>query len=203
MPRLRRIMTAVLTVGLVTTAPPAAAETGPVFRDGFEAPGVSRPFERFAAGRHLGPWTVTEGDAELSTTARWQAGEGRQSLDLNGTVAATFAVSPLTTYRISYAVAGNPAAAPRVKTGKVRVGDRTAQRFSFDTGRTSASRMDYGRRALYVVAVTSPMRLEFVGPADHVQAGHLSAGSGPVLDDVRVDSCQVVLCPARTPATRG
>jgi hypothetical protein len=198
MPRLRRILTAVLTVGLVTTAPPAAAGTGPVFHDGFESPAVSGQFQRYPAGAHLGPWTVTGGDVDLSSTDLWQVGEGRQNLDLdgdaNGRVATTFAVKPLTTYRISYALAGNPAAAPLVKTGEVRVDDKVVQRFSFDTGRTSLSTMDFGRRAVYVFALTGRMRLEFASTT-------APAGWGPVIDDVRVDSCLVVLCPARRPAT--
>lgn len=176
-----------------------AAPAAPVFHDSFESPVVNQQFVRYPAGTRLGPWTVTAGDVDLATTALWQVPDGRQDLDLdgdtNGTIATTVAVRPLTTYRISYALAGNPAAAPLVKTGVIRVDGRTVQRFTFDTGRTSLSRMAYGTRALYVFAVTDRMRLEFASTT-------VPAGWGPVIDDVRVDSCLVVLCPARTSATR-
>jgi choice-of-anchor C domain-containing protein len=199
MPRLRRILTAGLTAAMVVTAPPAAATTGPVFHDGFESPAVSGQFQRYPAGTRLGRWTVTRGDVDLATTRLWQVSEGRQNLDLdgaaNGAVTTTFPVKALTTYRISYALAGNPAAAPLLKTGEVLVNGRTAQRFSFDTGQTSLSRMDFGRRALYVFSLTGQMSLEFASTT-------APAGWGPVLDDVRVDSCLVVLCPSRTAATR-
>jgi hypothetical protein len=200
MPRLRRILTAGLTTALLTTATPAAAGvTDPVLHDGFESPIVAGQFQRYQAGDHLGRWTVTKGDVDLSTVRLWQVTAGHQNLDLdgdvNGTIETTVAVRPLTTYRISYALAGNPAAAPRIKTGEVKVDGRTAQRFTFDTSRTSLSRMDFGTRDLYVFPLTDRLRLEFASTTT-------PAGWGPVVDDVRVDSCLVVLCPSRKGPSR-
>jgi hypothetical protein len=181
-----------LTAALLMLPPAPAPAPAPVFRDGFESPAAAGQFQRFGAGSRLGPWTVTAGDVDLSTTRLWQTPEGRQNLDLdgdvNGAVSATIPVRPLTTYRISFSLAGNPAAGPRVKTGEVRVDGRTALPFTFDTSLTSLSRMAFTTRALYVFALTGHLRLDFASTTR-------PAGWGPVIDDVRVDSCLVVLCP--------
>jgi choice-of-anchor C domain-containing protein len=188
MPRLRRILTLGLTATLLTPAAPA-----PAFRDGFESPAVGGQGRRLPTGSHIGPWTVTAGNVDLATTGLWQTPAGRQTLDLdgdtNGTVSTTIAVRPLTTYKVTYALAGNPAAAPMLKTGQVRVNGRTVQRFTFDTSLTSLSKMAFTSRSLYVFALGKQLRLDFASTTT-------PAGYGPVLDDVRVDSCLVILCPS-------
>jgi choice-of-anchor C domain-containing protein len=182
-------LTAGLAATLVLPAPASAA--GPVFHDGFESPKVSGQLQRLPAGSHIGPWTVTAGNVDLSTAGLWQTPEGRQSIDLdgdaNGAVATTVTTRPLTTYRITFALAGNPAAAPLIKTGEVRVNGRPVHRFTSDTRLTSLSRMGFTTRTFYVVALSRQLRLEFASTTR-------PAGWGPVIDDVRVDSCLVVLC---------
>ena len=190
---LRRILTAVITAALVLPAATAsAAPSGPLFHAGFESPVVNGQAQRYPTGSHLGPWTVTAGNVDLSTTRLWQVPEGHQNLDLagdtNGTISTTIPVRPLTTYRVSYALAGNPAAPPLIKTGEVRVNGKTVQTFRFDTSLTSLSRMGFTTRSLYVFSLTNQLRLDF---ADTTHP----AGWGPVLDDIRVDSCLLVLCP--------
>jgi choice-of-anchor C domain-containing protein len=196
MPALRRILTSGLTAALLL---PAAAAPGPAFRDGFESPPVKGQFQRLPTGSHIGPWTVTAGTVDLATTGLWQTPAGRQTLDLdgdtNGTVSTTIAVRPLTTYQVTYSLAGNPASAPMLKTGEVRANGRTVQRFTFDTSLTSLSRMAFDRRSLYVFSLGEQLRLDFVSTTT-------PAGYGPVLDDVRVDSCLVVLCPSTRTAAR-
>jgi choice-of-anchor C domain-containing protein len=172
---------------------PTAVTPAPAFRDGFESPVVGGQFQRFAPGSRIGPWTVTAGTVDLATTSLWQTPERRQNLDLdgdtNGTVSTTIPVRPLVTYRVSYALAGNPASAPLIKTGDVRVNGKTVQQFSFDTKLTSLSRMGFTTRTLYVFALTKQLRLDFASTTQ-------PAGYGPVIDDVRVDSCLIVLCPS-------
>jgi choice-of-anchor C domain-containing protein len=189
----------ILTAALLLLPPAPAPAPAPVFHDGFESPVVAAgQFRTVAAGSRIGPWTVTAGTVDLSTTRLWQVAEGHQNLDLdgdtNGTVSTTIAVRPLTTYRISFALAGNPAAGPLVKTGEVRVNGRTARRFTFDTHLTSLSRMAATTSTLYVFSLTDRLRLDFASTTR-------PAGWGPVIDDVRVDSCLVVLCPSRKGAT--
>jgi len=191
MPRLRRFLILGLTAALLIPRP--------VLQDGFESPAVRGQFQRLPTGSHIGPWTVTAGNVDLSTSSLWQTPSGRQSVDLdgdvNGTISTTVPARPLTTYRVTYALAGNPAAAPMRKTGEVRVNGKVVQRFAFDTSLTSLSRMAYGTRTLYVFALTRELRLDFASTTS-------PAGYGPVLDDVRVDSCLVVLCPGTRRAPR-
>ena len=119
MPRLRRILTLGLTATLLTPAAPA-----PAFRDGFESPPVSGQVQRLPTGSHLGAWTVTAGTVDLATSRLWQTPTGRQTLDLdgdtNGTISTTITVRPLTTYKVTYALAGNPASALVTATVLVR-----------------------------------------------------------------------------------
>ena len=197
--RARRLIlgaaTAAVTALTGTTPAPAAGD--PAVRDGFETPAVSGGFTRYAAGARLGPWTVTSGEVDLTTTALWQTPEGRQSLELDGrargSVARTLVTKPLRTYRITYALAGNYVGAPAVKTGEVRANGKVIQSFAFDTTGRSRDDMGYVRRTAYVLAKGGTLVLEFAGTTT-------PSGYGPLIDDVRVDSCLLILCP-RTAAT--
>jgi choice-of-anchor C domain-containing protein len=182
----RRLLTGVATTALLAPA------GGSTIGDSFETPAAAGGFVRYPAGTQLGPWTVTTGNVDLTTTALWQAAEGRQSLDLDGdapgAVARTIATTPLLTYRITYALAGNYVGAPAVKTGEVRANGKVIQEMSFDTTGRYRDSMGYLRQTAYVLAKSSSLRLEFAStttPGDF----------GPVIDDVRVDSCLLVLCP--------
>jgi choice-of-anchor C domain-containing protein len=192
---IRRILTAGIIAALVLPAVTASAATpsGPVFHDGFESPLAGGQFQRYAAGSRIGPWTVTAGDVDLATTKLWQVPEGRQNLDLdgdaNGAVSTTVAARPLTTYRVTFALAGNPAAGPRIKSGEVRVNGKPVQRFTFDTSLTSLSRMGFTTRTAYVFSLSDRLTLQFASTTQ-------PAGWGPVIDDVRVSNCLVILCPS-------
>lgn len=191
-------MRAFLRTALAGLIGASAAASAPVLTDGFEQPVVPRSFQAYAVGRPVGAWTVSKGNVDLVTTDLWTPAEGRQSLDLDGNtqgaVARTFRSTPLLTYRISYALAGNYVAAPAVKTGEVRVNNKIVQRMSFDTTGKSRNNMGFTRHTAFVLAKTASMRLEFASTTT-------PAGHGPVIDDVRVDSCLVILCPkaAATP----
>lgn len=180
-------------------ASPAAATGG--LQDGFETPVVApNTFATFVAGQQMGAWTVTRGDVHLSGAGFWQVAEGVQSLDLDGgqqgAVAATFAVVPLVTYKVSYRLAGNPVAGPTIKTGQVLVNGQLAQNFSFDiTGKTSTN-MGYVQKSfLLLLTFEHSVTLEFSSTTT-------PSGWGPVLDDVVVQSCLLVLCPGSAAVTR-
>jgi choice-of-anchor C domain-containing protein len=164
------------------------------FADGFESPVVPpNTFVTFVAGQQMGVWTVTQDDVHLIGQSFWQAAEGVQSLDLdgstgaNGGVAVTFHTLPLFAYRVSYALAGNPASGPTIKTGKVRVNGATAQQFSFDITGKSLANMGYVKKSFAVLATSGSMTLEFVSTTT-------PGGWGPVIDDVVVEKCLLVLC---------
>ena len=175
------------------TASPAAA--APVFADGFESPAITSDFTEYAAGQQFGPWTVTAGTVGL--TRDWQAAEGNQSLDLNGfspgAVARTLPTKLLTTYRVSYALAGNPDNGPLITTGKVTANGQTVDNFSFDTAGHTPSDMGYVYRTFYFTNILSAATvLQF--------ASTTPDAFGPVIDDVRVESCLLIICPAGTAA---
>ncbi|GID25200.1 DUF642 domain-containing protein [Paractinoplanes brasiliensis] len=177
---------------LLAAALLAAPAPAPAFLDGFETPAVTGGSTRYAAGAQLGPWQVTAGDVDLSTTRLWSTAEGRQNLDLdgavNGAVARTVTSTPLLTYRISYSLGGNYVGAPAVKTGELRVNGKVVQKLSFDTAGKSRDNMGYTRHTAYVPARSRSLRVEFASTTS-------PAGHGPLIDDVRVDSCLLILCP--------
>ena len=192
----RRLVVGAVTFGLmagftVVAAAPAQALSG--FSDGgFETP-VATPgsFDRFFAPAALGPWTVTEGSVDLSGAGFWQTAEGLQSLDLEGTVgfgtvAQTFTTVPLFKYKVSYKLAGNPASGPTVKTGKVLANGNVIQNFSFDiTGKTLAN-LGYVGKETHFIATSLSTTLTFKSTT--------GSGFGPVIDDVEVESCLLVIC---------
>lgn len=116
-----------------------AVSAAPAFSDGsFETPlAPAGGFTTLGAGSSIGPWTVTYGTVDLIGAGFWAAADGDQSVDLSGywsgAVAQTFATQPGTRYLVSYALAGNPAGPPTVKTGQVQVNGVDVQNFSFDT----------------------------------------------------------------------
>jgi len=175
----------------VAAATPAAATA--VFQNGFESPAApSGSFALFSAGQQMGVWTVTRDDVHLIGPGFWQNAEGLQSLDLdgalNGAIKTKINITPLLSYKVSYALAGNPASGPTIKTGKVLVNGNVAQSFAFDITGKSMSDMGYVRKSFLILLTTSSsLNLEFSSTTN-------PTGFGPVIDDVRVESCLLVLC---------
>ncbi|HEV2779942.1 MAG TPA: choice-of-anchor C family protein [Actinophytocola sp.] len=162
------------------------------FADGFESPVVApNTFASFVAGQQMGVWTVTQIDVHLIGQNFWQATEGVQSLDLdgafNGGVAVAFQTLPLFAYRVSYDLAGNPDGGPNIKTGLVRVNGAPAQDIVFDTTGKSRTNMGYVKKSFTVLSTSSSMTLEFLSTTT-------PGGWGPVIDDVVVEKCLLILC---------
>ncbi|MFE7134724.1 choice-of-anchor C family protein [Streptomyces sp. NPDC057638] len=177
----------------VATATPASALS--YFDDGsFEYPTApANAFTTLVDGQSIGPWKVTAGGVDLIGAGFWQAAEGGQSVDLNsgraGAVSQTFTTTAGRRYTVTYALAANPEGGPAVKTGRVLVDGQNVQDFSFDsTGKTRAA-MGYVKRQLTFVATGASTSLGF--------ASTVGGAYGPVVDDVRVDSCCACSC---TPA---
>jgi choice-of-anchor C domain-containing protein len=184
--------------GLICAMTPSpAAAGGPVLREGFETPIVQGNYVRLPVGTQIGQFTVTRGNVDLVTSSLWQVIEGRQNLDLagdqQGAVARTFGTVPLITYRVTYALAGNPNSIPVVKTGEVSANGQVVQQFSFDTTGTTFTDMGFVYRTFYILTTSLSVTLEFASTT-------VPAPYGPVIDDVRVDSCLLVLCPPQAHA---
>jgi len=194
----RRLLVAVLSMGFFTgmavvAATPAQALTG-IGNASFETPVVTpNTFVNLGAGASIGAWTVTQGHVDHIGGGFWQAADGVQSVDLSGSslplaggVAQSFTTVPLLKYRVSYKLAGNPGGLPVIKTGQVLVNGNVIQSFSFDvTGKTFAN-MGYVHKVATFIASGLVSTVEFQS-ADNT-------AYGPVLDDVDVDSCLVVIC---------
>jgi choice-of-anchor C domain-containing protein len=183
-------------IGLAISAAGPAAGAAPQpqrFSDGsFEQPVVAPgTAQRIPAGADIGSWTVTRGDVDLSGEGYWQTADGNQSLDLDGSVqgsvAQSFTTVPLVTYEVSFALAGNPVAAPAVKTGQVLVNGLVAQSFSFDTTGKTETNMGYVQRRFIFLATSTSTTLAFSSTTT-------PAGYGPVIDNVKVESCLIILC---------
>lgn len=163
---------------------PRAVSVPPAFADGsFETPSApAGAFSTFSTGQSVGPWSVTAGSVDLIGPGFWAAADGDQSLDLDGdsagTISQTFATTPGTTYTVSYALAGNPAAGPTVKTGEVLIDGVDAQDFSFDiTGKTYTD-MGYVSQQFTFQATRPSTTLAFMSTTP--------GAWGPVLDNIQL-----------------
>ncbi|WP_354643699.1 choice-of-anchor C family protein [Kitasatospora camelliae] len=192
MPFSRTPVAALLVAAITALAAPAQAAGGhralSHFDDGsFETPKApANAFTSLTAGQTLGPWTVDAGSVDLIGAGFWQAAEGDQSLDLNGstsgTVTQSFTTVAGTTYSVTYALAGNPEGGPALRTGRALIDGQDFQDFSFDiTGRTKAAMGYVGHQFSFVAQ----------GPSTTLSFTSTVAGAyGPVIDNVQVKECK-------------
>lgn len=191
MPKFRRttLLLALTTALVALTASPAAA--APVFANGFENPPLSVEYYDYVAGQQFDGWTVTAGSVDLTTD--WVDAQGVQSLDLNGSedgaVARTLPAQLLTTYKVTYAVAGNPEGPPVVKSGNVTVNGQQVDTFTFSVAGKNNYTMGWVYRSFYFTNLLSTSTvLQF--------AGTTGSKWGAVVDDIKIESCLLILCPA-------
>jgi choice-of-anchor C domain-containing protein len=183
-------MSAMTGLGVVVAAPAHALAD---FSNGsFESPVVApNTFQLFSVGESIGPWKVSQGDVHLIGAGFWEAADGVQSLDLDGSavqggVAQEFATVPLLKYKVRYELAGNVDQGPAIKTGQVLANGNVLQNFSFDiTGKTRAD-MGYVTKETYFVATGLSTTLTFRSTT--------GSGYGPVIDKVTVKSCLLIIC---------
>ncbi|WP_406192940.1 choice-of-anchor C family protein [Kitasatospora sp. NBC_01560] len=165
----------------------ASAQTVSRFDDGsFENPRATvNSFIDLPAGQTIGPWRVTAGSVDLIGAGFWQAAEGDQSVDLNGSnagaVAQTFTTVPGTTYTVSYALAGNPGG-PALKTGSALIDGQDFQDFSFNTTGKTFTNMGYVGRQFTFRATGTATTIGFTSTTPN-------SAYGPVVDDVRIQAC--------------
>jgi choice-of-anchor C domain-containing protein len=163
--------------------------------DTFETPVVTPGrFRSVPAGQMIGPWTVTGRDVDLIGANFWQAADGVQSVDLEGSAVPNFQGGvkrsvdtatlpvPLFTYKLGYCVAGNPDGPPAVKTGQVLVNGAVAQNFSLDATGKSRTNMGYVEKQLSFTPNGPSTTVEFRSTTS-------PHGYGPVLDKVTLKKC--------------
>ncbi|MFC8448848.1 choice-of-anchor C family protein [Kitasatospora sp. NPDC057223] len=185
---MRACVIAATSVLLASAGATASAQTVSRFDDGsFENPrAAANSFSTVSAGQSIGPWRVTAANVDLIGAGFWQAAEGDQSVDLNGgnagAVAQTFTTVPGATYTVTYALAGNPAGAPALKTGTALIDGQNFQDFSFNiTGKTLRD-MGYVYRQFTFQATGSATVVSFASTTPN-------SAYGPVVDDVRIERC--------------
>lgn len=175
---------------LVTTATPAAAAAG-LDNGGFEQPTIEpEHYRTIPTGGTVGAWRVVSGDVDIIHKNFWQPAEGNQSLDLNGfergTIEQDLDTLPLLTYKVSFSLAGNPDHQGEV-TGQLLAGGKVIKNLSFDTtGRTKAD-MGWKTQTASFQSNTTSTKLTFRSTSPQF-------ASGPVLDNVKVQQCLLVLC---------
>lgn len=180
----------------VQRADDAATErlTTGLLSGGFETPAVPppTPFTVHTAGQTLGPWTVGGDSVDLVSDRLWDAAGGHQSVDLSGnapgSVSQTVPTLPLTSYIVRFKLAGNVAQPPAVKKGEFRVNGAVVRTFSFDSAGRGFRDMGYVQQtAVFTTLLHTSATLTF--------ASTTPGYAGPVIDDVVVQSCLLVLCP--------
>jgi choice-of-anchor C domain-containing protein len=209
-PQIARLISALppvcaLTLSIAVAQPAAQAQTPPLApapapllsNGGFEAPAVpAGAFIRYGTGGTIGPWRVSQGNVDLIGANFWQAADGRQSLDLEGSESGTIE-QPLSTriggcYTVTFALAGNPDGGPSVKRGWARVsqntvGHPTAQKnFMFNTTGKSRSNMGY---------IQQRFRFRGLAPTGTLSFSSTTGGGyGPVIDAVNITASNPIEC---------
>lgn len=148
---------------------------------GFEAPPApANWYAQYNAGQNIGPWTVASGSVKVGTV--WQAAEGVQSVDLNGTGAGAIyqdiPTSPGQAYDLRFAVAADPFCPPTTKAFQVLWDGTKVATLNVDGAGKTFSNMGWTDRTFSVTATGASSRLAF--------ASQTEGACGPAIDDVSV-----------------
>lgn len=152
---------------------------------GFESLRVrGKTYIPLVLGDHIGPWLVEEGAVDLISKHFWEPAKGRQSLDLDGSCGAGSIVQVVhvasgRSYRLRFALAGNPGGPPEVKSLEVRWGDSRLDTPSFCVAGTSFRDMGWTYLEYVVTAASAdvPLRFRSLTPGCY----------GAALDDVTLE----------------
>jgi len=158
-----------------------------VIDGGFERPKVTGgEYDIYWAGSWIGKWFVDDGAVDLITKPLWRPAEGSQFLDMDGscgagTIHQNLATAPGASYRLQFALAGNPGGPPRVKLLEVTWGDAVVDTVEFDSDGGTQTNPGWTTRAYTVTADATVTRLQFrsLSPPPRCY--------GALLDAVRVE----------------
>lgn len=154
----------------------------------FEQPKVTNTdlFQYYYAGDPSIPgWTIVGGSVDVNTSARWNAHDGTNSIDLTGVTIGGIYQNVSTeigkTYHLTFWLAGNPEFAgagggPFVKMMKLSWGGSAVDTLSFDvTGQTDMT-LNWTEYSFDLKATATTTQLEF----DSLTGGF----AGPMIDDL-------------------
>lgn len=189
-----------LLAGLIAAGLTLPTRANLLINPSFEQPIVTSPdlFQYYYAGDHSIPgWTIVGGSVDVNTSARWNAHDGTNSIDLTGvTTGGIYQDVPTEigkTYHLSFWLAGNPEFAgagggPFIKLMKLSWGGSPVDTLSFDvTGQTDLT-LNWTQYSFDLKATAASTRLEF----DSLTGGF----AGPMIDDLSL----AALAPPPPPA---
>jgi choice-of-anchor C domain-containing protein len=150
-------------------------ELGTYFDDG-------SGFQQVNAGdTSITGWTVDAGSVDW-IGEYWPAAEGAMSIDMSGaepgTISQTFATTIGNTYTVSFALAGNPAGPPTIKTLDVIATGGTAASYTFDTTGSTLLEMNWTTAEYSFLATSGSTTLSFISTTE--------SAWGPAIDNVVV-----------------
>lgn len=155
---------------------------------GFESPATTtRTYDSFSQGSTLGPWLVQGGAVDLISHHFWKPAKGHQSIDLDGTCGAGTILQvvhpvPGRSYRLRFALAGNPGGPPAVKSVAVWWAGALVGSLSFDASTTSFRKMGWRYAEFTVTAASDAVGLRFES---------LTPGCyGAALDDITLEEVE-------------
>ena len=163
-----------------------AANASFVANPGMEAPAVApESFHTFWTGESFGGWTVSQYSVDLCGVSCWQAAEGSQSIDLGGSpgpgvIYQDLSLTPGQTYRLRFAMAGDPFW-PGIKEMKVYWAGGLVADLTFDTTPYNAQNMGWEYHSYLLTAAAPTVRLQFE------DINHTDGYYGAALDDVSVE----------------
>lgn len=141
-------------------------------------------FQALNAGdTSLTGWTITTGSIDW-IGSYWPAVDGSKSIDMSGNAAGaisqTFATTIGNTYTVTFALSGNPAGGPTVKTLTVGATGAASANLTFDTvaAGSTLTDMKWSTRTYTFLATTASTTLTFTSTTAGVY--------GPALDKVVV-----------------
>lgn len=172
-------------LGLLLAGLTLGASRGAIQNGGFEQNVIGGPYVVFSAGADLGGgWIVENGTVEI-VRDYWPAAEGHQSIDLSGifeqigTIYQDIPTVAGRTYKIKFAMAGNPEDPGTDKRMKVFWNDGEVADLTYNTRGRSLTDMGWRYHNYTVTATGSTSRLKF----QSLTYSFL----GPVIDDVSIE----------------
>lgn len=178
----RLATTALCALGVGASITCTAQNANLVQNGDFEAPDAGNDYVVYGVNQTFGGWVVEQGTVDLSGP-RWAAATGKQSVDLTGSpgqgaIYQQLSTQPGQTYRLRFAIAGNPECEQGIKRVEVWWGEQLLDTLTFDTRGRSNDAMGWQYREYTVTAFTHQTRLRFRSRSNNY--------CGPMIDSVSV-----------------
>jgi choice-of-anchor C domain-containing protein len=172
-------------VAAIALAGPAAAAftapTNPSFEDGTFVDNGSGFQQLNAPNTSIDGWTVGGNSVDWIATY-WPAANGAMSIDLNGVDAGSlsqaFETTIGNTYTVTFALSGNPAGPPTLKTLDVSATGAAPASYSYDAALNDLTNMNWASEEYVFLATSANTTLTFTST--------IAGAFGPALDNVVV-----------------